>query len=724
MSSPDIKPSPLDRPLTITFFASFAASDKREQTISLRSLTPKIKNTTHSLKAKLPWLKLARFGDLRNPKEGVSADRQSLRHDKNLLAISGIEVDYDQEIVTVDEAVGVLRSAGLGGMVYTSPSHTDDTPRWRVLCPLSHDLPPEARVGMVERLNGLFHGALSGESFTLSQSYYYGSIRNNPSHRIELVDGAFLDERTDLDDGAIGKPKAEYKPTAAPTSARGENKSKFVEAVIRNALSKVRGAAEGQKHHTLRNQAILLGGYQHVGNYTNTEAVGWLMDALPGTVKDRKAAATTALWGVEQGAIKPISIPDLPPRTTPQEPPPFDPTDPGFDPGWEDNVVQFPSDPAPAARIDVPAPPRVEFLWFTDIEPVLDALDFVQGLLIEQSSAVIYGASNSGKTFWTTDLALHVSAGLPWNGRRVEQGGVLYCALEGGIGFRNRVSAWKAERGLASYDLPFAAITCPLNLRDPDAGDVSAMIDAIAASKERMEVPLKMIVIDTLSRAMAGGNENAPEDMGSMVMCMDRIRQVTGAMVLFIHHSGKDQAKGARGHSLLQAAIDTEIEVVADDAGGGHSATVVKQRELRKGDVFSFTLKVVELGNNRHGEAVTTCLVDTGAEVQQGARPPSRRLKGHPKRALEVLEYLIGASGRPGDAGVPSGCSSVPEKWWRDRFYECAMPGEEAQAKRKAFARATKDLIEMHVVGMAAARVWMVDRRSEPAKREGSDAPN
>ena len=35
---------------------------------------------------------------------------------------------------------------------------------------------------MVARLNGVLGGILSAESFTLSQSYYYGSINHNPAH--------------------------------------------------------------------------------------------------------------------------------------------------------------------------------------------------------------------------------------------------------------------------------------------------------------------------------------------------------------------------------------------------------------------------------------------------------------------------------------------------------------------------------------------------------------
>jgi hypothetical protein len=388
------------------------------------------------------------------------------------------------------------------------------------------------------------------------------------------------------------------------------------------------------------------------------------------------------------------------PARVPMEPWPEDPPDIGGEDDYGD-IRSFPTGERVTGYRAVTA---ITLAWFNDITPQLDANDFVQGLLVTASAIVVYGESNSGKTFWTTDLALHVAAGHEWQGRRVEQGGVIYSALEGGIGFRNRVAAWKTERGLDDAELPFAAIQQPLNLRDP-AADVEALIEAIDGARERMVVPLKLIVIDTLSRALAGGNENAPEDMGALVMCMDMIRQRTGAAVLFIHHSGKDAAKGARGHSLLRGAIDTEIEIEAQD--GAHVATVVKQRELRKGDTFPFVLTVVELGTNRHGEAVTTCVVHHQDE-DEVAHQPRRRLTGHNKRALEVLTDLIAASGRDGDPGVPSGCQSVPEQWWRDRFYDQAMPGAEQDTKKRAFRRCADSMIEGRIVGMAKGRVWVV----------------
>jgi hypothetical protein len=313
---------------------------------------------------------------------------------------------------------------------------------------------------------------------------------------------------------------------------------------------------------------------------------------------------------------------------------------------------------------------------------------------------------------------LHIAAGLPWCGRRVEQGGVVYCVLEGGHGFRNRVAAWRGHRGLDAYELPFVAAPYAMNLLDP-AGDTEHLIKVITDAAARMGMPVKLVVIDTLARALAGGNENAPEDMGALVVNMDQVRSQTKAAVLFIHHSGKDQAKGARGHSSLQAAVDTEIEVIEDAEGGTRFATVVKQRELRKGDAFPFTLRVVELGLNRHGEPVTTCVVEAGSDAEGGrpTNPAERRgpaqshLMGHPRRALEVLTSLVATSGQGGHSGVPDGHNSVPEQWWRDHFYERAMPGAEDDTKKKAFRRAADRLVASNIVGMSAKRVWLCSRK-------------
>lgn len=363
-------------------------------------------------------------------------------------------------------------------------------------------------------------------------------------------------------------------------------------------------------------------------------------------------------------------------------------------------------DAEPQLRVEQPEPhsapdQRIPIVFWNDIKPNLDAADFVEGLLLEEAMSVVYGQSNSGKTFFAADLALHIAAGKPWNGREIEQGGVIWLAMEGAFGISNRIAAWRREHGLEDYTIPFAVVPVALNLLHPD-GDTGPLIAAIKAAAERLGMPVRLIVVDTLSRAIAGGNENAPDDMGALVTNGTKIQQKVKAHVLWIHHSGKDEAKGARGHSLLRAATDTEIEITAE--GAQRVARVTKQRELDNSGEFAFTLRVVELGQNRRNKAVTSCVVEysTGPIIK-----PRQKLDGHNKRAFDVLVNAVTNSGKTGFAGVPSGYPSIPEKWWRDTFIESAMPGAEHEAKKKAFSRAATYLVERGVVGMANGRVWI-----------------
>lgn len=291
----------------------------------------------------------------------------------------------------------------------------------------------------------------------------------------------------------------------------------------------------------------------------------------------------------------------------------------------------------------VKAPP-FEMEWLDNAQPVLDSKDFVQGLFVEKSAAVLYGESNCGKTFLAVDLALHIAAGMPWNGRRVKQGFVIYCSLEGSHSFRNRLAAWKAQHK-PPRNVPFAFIDVSLNLRDHNGTDAQRLVTSVELAQRAIGEQPILIVIDTLSRALHGGDENSPDDMGALVAQMDFIRTQTGAAVLFIHHSGKDASKGARGHSLLRAAVDTEIEVKSDETTGEKSATIAKQRDLAKGDVIGFRLNVHKLGENEHGEPVTSCTVETMGTLDRSK--PVKKLTEEERNWLNDLAGIFAADGTP-----------------------------------------------------------------------------
>ena len=98
----------------VTFFKDRFGRTLETKRATLGGLALTIRIVSRGSKSKLELLELARFGDCRS-------DQGSLRHNENVLAISGIETDYDAEGVAFDVAVETIRTAKLCALVYTSP---------------------------------------------------------------------------------------------------------------------------------------------------------------------------------------------------------------------------------------------------------------------------------------------------------------------------------------------------------------------------------------------------------------------------------------------------------------------------------------------------------------------------------------------------------------------------------------------------------------------------
>lgn len=244
----------------------------------------------------------------------------------------------------------------------------------------------------------------------------------------------------------------------------------------------------------------------------------------------------------------------------------------------------------------------------------------IKGLIDWGAMTILYGESNVGKTFVSLDMAYAVASGRRWGGMKTTRTGVVYVAAEGGRGARRRALALQRKYGPCDG---FVFLLAPIDLLRPDA-DLHPLIQAVAG----LGFEVGLIVIDTLSRALAGGDENASTDMGAVVRHLDVLRSKTQAHVLVVHHSGKDKAKGARGHSLLRAATDTEIEV------GDGQIMATKQRDLDKAWASPFALEVVELGSDEDGDPITSCTVKLVARAAEA--PPANATP----REIEVLQAV------------------------------------------------------------------------------------
>jgi hypothetical protein len=155
--------------------------------------------------------------------------------------------------------------------------------------------------------------------------------------------------------------------------------------------------------------------------------------------------------------------------------------------------------------------------------------------------------------------------------------------------------------------MPFVVVPSHINFLDTK-GNIDEFIEVLQEIAEQYG-EVKMVVIDTLSRAIAGGDENTSQDMSAVIYHADKIRAAIKTHVCFVHHSGKDKAKGARGHSSLRAAVDTEIEISRGEKEDFSTINFVKQRDIEMGEELYFKLNTVTLGENQYGEEVTSCVV-------------------------------------------------------------------------------------------------------------------
>lgn len=267
-----------------------------------------------------------------------------------------------------------------------------------------------------------------------------------------------------------------------------------------------------------------------------------------------------------------------------------------------------------------------------------EASDFIEGLLTKESVSIILGSPGAGKSFFALDLAASVASGRDWRNREVEAGGVIYICLEGVNGFKGRIEAFKRAGMLQTHD-PFYLLPVAVDLLNDEHRE--KLCDSISKLMERSACPISLIVIDTLSRGMPGGDENSGEAMGKMLATVDALKVKVETHVCLVHHVGKDASKGARGHSSLKGAIDTEITITRDEITKISTAKVTKQKDLECDGIFRFKLHPVSLGYDSKGREITSCTV----EHLDGEGLPTKRGRPSKNSPGDLLDLLpVGSS--------------------------------------------------------------------------------
>lgn len=205
----------------------------------------------------------------------------------------------------------------------------------------------------------------------------------------------------------------------------------------------------------------------------------------------------------------------------------------------------------------------------------------IEGMLVLNTLAAPFGRPGAGKSLLAMDWGCCIATGTWWFGHKVTKGTVVYVMAEGSAGAGQRKRAWEQARNVIVTEgivwLPMA-----VNLLDADWSE--AFVRLVA------ELKPVLVIIDTLARSMPGGDENAPRDMSRIVDNADRVRIASGACVLLVHHTPKE-GDTLRGHSSLEGAVDTAIEVKAD--GTIVTLKCAKQKDLAKFEPIRLHLRPV-----------------------------------------------------------------------------------------------------------------------------------
>jgi hypothetical protein len=352
---------------------------------------------------------------------------------------------------------------------------------------------------------------------------------------------------------------------------------------------------------------------------------------------------------------------------------------------------------------------KFKLVPFKDLKLNLDSEWLVTNLMPRNGVGLIFGASQTYKSFIAVDLLVAIAAGkTEWGGHNIKShGAVVYVCAEGGGGIIKRIMGARIANHVEDgADIPFYLIDARPRL-GVEQGDQADLMAAIKAQVPE-GTPIAMVVVDTLSQSLGGGEENGM-GMVTFLGTMLEISKRFDCVACAVHHIGKGDDKRARGHSTVEGNPDFRWLIERQD----NRKTRIFIDKMKDGETevgFDVTLEVLELGINSDGLPVTTLIVKD-IESANPSATASKTIKLSPSEKsfmayyLRVLndnpdakEYVKPYHDRPATEGVPD--EAIREVWMKEQAGNAADEKEKKNAQRYYY-NARKALINKDVIRLA-----------------------
>ncbi len=371
--------------------------------------------------------------------------------------------------------------------------------------------------------------------------------------------------------------------------------------------------------------------------------------------------------------------------------------------------------------------------WHGEVAPCESRPQLVQDLIPEVGCGLISGQWGTYKTFTAFDLSHSIMSGEPFVGFDViRRGGVLFIALEGQNEVAIRLQGVIDEKGKLA-PAPFAwTETCP-PLVQVDALATLCKLAAQAAAqlKTDFDLPLSLIVIDTVVAAACYTQEGADNDTATGQVIMRTLAQLArnaGCFVFAVDHFGKDASVGTRGTSAKEGAADVVFAMLGDKAITGEVTNtrlaLRKRRSGANGEEFPFRARVVDMGVNSRGKRETTLVLDWGGIVAPPKTSKDDWGKGKGAKLLRriIMSMLVDRSVdlKPWADGPMVRALKVEQvkaEFFKAHYAEGETDAAKKHAKRMAFQRAVEAAADKSTIVIrevdGVEYVWLTSAQAE-----------
>lgn len=348
---------------------------------------------------------------------------------------------------------------------------------------------------------------------------------------------------------------------------------------------------------------------------------------------------------------------------------------------------------------------------FADLAAVSSKSWVVQRLLGAGETSCFFGEPGAGKSVVAQDIGLHVAVAqltptTTWQGRKLKGGAVLFVALERAGVVARRALAFGREYALFGTKLPFGVLRGPLDFRENDTA--TKIIATMQSLAERHRAEPRMIVVDTVNRALNGGDENSPKDMGALIAKLGLIQaSLVGVHIMVVHHQPADGRERMRGHGSLLGALDVAAHVTN---GATRMVQLVKASDFEDDQRIGFALRGIVIGQDDQGDDISAPVVIAEQAPAPSAKKAARLPKGA-KAGLNSLREAIDELGAvpPASNHIPLNAKAVTLDQWRDYAYRRGIStSDKPRARQAAFERAGRDLKDANAIGIWEPHVWLI----------------